>query len=917
MLEYRYIKEHKITLLKEFETDKGLWIVPHLQIKHDLQNFYIKSQRSLIPDPFRTITEFWKHIFRQVYPKLQITSDRAIKTFIKSHIADRSEKWCLMPGTPGLIFHLLTYFLPIFSHVEGPELLAQWLQTKPSLQKKWGPYLLEAMKIWGQINGRFVAPSWIPSLLLDSPHLQNLHLPQTIVVDMGCDLLSIEMQVLEKLSKQNHVIILCPEKSWCHKYPDVYSPYLNEKKSTDNNQYPNGFTSTFKNVTTKRFVSMLAEVKDATATVRRWIDEGTASDQIVICSPQIKSYWPVLKEYLDVEGVPCHQIQITPVSALPDIMKWLARIQVQLNPQAFFHTLEVGVFGGQQRSSQRQLMNYETFHRMFGHILDPLDYQRSKSLHQYLMKHAISREAQIEALAFITYVLQLWEGGLSSNASLALEKILQIFMEESKILPQLKALEWLELLEHIISNTRLPSLDFSLKGVGVTDLALADQIFAQKIYMMGLSEQDLHTQNAYFLTNADVMSIKNELGFHLNLPERSVLEVHADLLLSHPKATKVVSFPETNFMGESLTPSLLWLMASSQDSKGTEKPKETVWDLYQKQAENQSTAHALLQLNHLSSTRLKQVLQKEQHLPELTNYKLTDVSVSGLERYDKCPFIFYVEDVLRLKSLPVLEMDVQKLEEGALMHEMLSKLTQEPFQSVWTNNDLDSMIQEYLDNKTILAEPKFQKSFKEVLVKKLQEFLQFERKWRKEFPQTKVLLREKDICAYIDPKTGNVSSTQTQGSVLVKGRLDRLDQVGDHAFAIIDYKLSLNGKTNYKTWIKNGQFQLALYALMAKEGCIEGVSGDVASSAYFGLKEMKRDKGFFCKEYNNLAHPSPNTSHSTIKKEGLEGFFQDLKQRVSEILSAIEKGYFPADPKNQTSCSSCPWRYTCKAPHLK
>ena len=137
MLEFKEIKNsnERITLLKDFDIESGLWIVPYIQTKHDLQNFYINSHKSLIKDPFKTISEFQEEILLSCYPEIQIVSEDVIQTFIKNELNTHQEKQYHFSGSAYTIFKLLSHLLPIFSHIEGPELLSQLIQENAMIKK--------------------------------------------------------------------------------------------------------------------------------------------------------------------------------------------------------------------------------------------------------------------------------------------------------------------------------------------------------------------------------------------------------------------------------------------------------------------------------------------------------------------------------------------------------------------------------------------------------------------------------------------------------------------------------------------------------------------------------------------------------------------------------------------------------------
>ena len=915
MLEYQWIKTHKEKkkLLEKLDTENSLWIVSDWQAKSYLEDFYIRSQKNLIGNPFKTSTEFWTERWLCEYPKIPVISEQSIQTFIKSQLHLREEKWCQFPSSSIIVFKLLSHLLPLLSHIEGPELLATLLQNNSSMKKKWGMYLLEALKIWRKIQENFITATWIPSLLPDQSHLALNK--KMIIVDMGCELSSTQMFIFQQIAKKNHIIIIAPEISWVSKYSKELKAYHTSNITSES---PSQFLNPSHNVESKRFVSMLAEVKDATHTVRKWLEKGIKPHCIAIVAPSLKLYWPALKEYLAFEGIPYNRTSVTGFYSLPEITKWLSQIQVHLKSQVQPHALELAVF----RKSHHSI-SYANFHRIYSTILDPLDYKRSQTIYNQFVKinkKGISKDELIDRHSFLEYILTLWSFESSSQSIEGLTKILKSFVENTQGLPLLKASYWLEILEDIISKATWPLQKANLFGVYISDITSLDHLFVENVYIMGLSEQGLQSKvRSSILTNVDIDLINNQLGFSLESTEKAPLEFYTDRILANPYIHKVITYPESDFMAEILTPSLLWLQ-NQKEIKLSQEPAMTLWDTYQNKAVHQHLH------DHLSSsswsqdqnTILKNIHNelKPQQSQEITSYTPNILSVSSLERYHKCPFIFYAEDVLKLSSRPALDIDVDPLDKGSLMHALLSHLMQEPFHSEWTDQQLDHLIESLLEKERILfAEDRFKDFFKTTQIKKLKEFLQFEEKWREKFPQTKTILREAKISAYIDPVTGVLSSQEKEKCILIKGRLDRLDQVGDNIFCLIDYKTSLTNKTNYKTWLKKGDFQLGLYALMIQAGCLDSLSGEVVAAVYFGIKEMKRNKGFLLKDYQEKAYFIEN-SHHKISKEDKEEFFEDIKKEILKIISSIIKGDFQANPRDFKLCDTCHWRNICNAPHL-
>src|SRR5690606_23447064 len=101
-------------------------------------------------------------------------------------------------------------------------------------------------------------------------------------------------------------------------------------------------------------------------------------------------------------------------------------------------------------------------------------------------------------------------------------------------------------------------------------------------------------------------------------------------------------------------------------------------------------------------------------------------------------------------------------------------------------------------------------------------FLIFERSWREKFPDLKEQYQEKDFQMYVDIDSGEISKEATKNSVLLRGRIDRIDVDKDEkACVVIDYKFDSSSKKNFNKWIDENELQLALYAMAIEKGALE------------------------------------------------------------------------------------------------
>jgi len=93
------------------------------------------------------------------------------------------------------------------------------------------------------------------------------------------------------------------------------------------------------------------------------------------------------------------------------------------------------------------------------------------------------------------------------------------------------------------------------------------------------------------------------------------------------------------------------------------------------------------------------------------------------------------------------------------------------------------------------------------------------------------------------PFLSEVSGTLSIGGVTLKGRLDRVDLLPNHALAIIDYK---TGSPPSQAQIGAGYaLQLGLIGIMAQRGAFEGVTGEPQVFEYWSLgRESGKPYGY-------------------------------------------------------------------------
>ncbi len=252
------------------------------------------------------------------------------------------------------------------------------------------------------------------------------------------------------------------------------------------------------------------------------------------------------------------------------------------------------------------------------------------------------------------------------------------------------------------------------------------------------------------------------------------------------------------------------------------------------------------------------------------------ISVTALERYRRCPFIFYLEDVLGLEITPEPEYVVDAQQWGILLHNI--------FKLIYSGATIPSLKEiesnaERLLNRVLkdAGLPRFwaevtRRVFKNILPR----FIEQEKELRKE--------------GFFPSKTEYVLKGAIAPNIKVKGRIDRIDS-SDTAVRILDYKtgadlISKQDVIKYRTYL-----QLPLYAHLLTE------------QAEFGQKNVD-NIGFYhirSAEINWLAK----------RETTVADLIQAAIPNAAEIVEAIRMGKFIAQPSKKNNCRNCDFQFTC------
>ena len=333
-------------------------------------------------------------------------------------------------------------------------------------------------------------------------------------------------------------------------------------------------------------------------------------------------------------------------------------------------------------------------------------------------------------------------------------------------------------------------------------------------------------------------------------------------------------------------------------------------------------------------------------------------SVTELETYAKCPFQYFVNNVLKFRvEEDEVEDELSSLEKGSLLHKVLFTFAynrrerSDPPIGQCEENDFEEAKQE-LNEILENASEEHRQQRTESLIEKNNLF------WKADVERLRVALHkwleaertnkipvlpryfEVSVGQKREPKDPELSCDMpiSIGDVRMTGKIDRID-IGDGVFNIIDYKTG--GSTIRMPEILNGRsLQLPIYLLIAQELLNDGL--EPAAGLYHKIRlnqcvvelgiGMKSENGVTYNSYNGTDWKSVgSTSGQLLEDEIFDdqlrrvgGYVQQyvnsiangtfpLITRVDTFVDSKEEGDAPVTPKNKTEpCSYCAYKRACR-----
>lgn len=359
------------------------------------------------------------------------------------------------------------------------------------------------------------------------------------------------------------------------------------------------------------------------------------------------------------------------------------------------------------------------------------------------------------------------------------------------------------------------------------------------------------------------------------------------------------------------------------------------WDVYNHNTNFRKLCSSLYEISgdnaktyisNMNSDKDKKLLTKHNFLSSNTT------SVSQIETYNRCPYMYYVKYGLKLKDNQNTQ--IKPIDIGNIIHEALSSVV--PYSLSHENmEDIKKMADSAL-NKVL------QKSEYVDMINNADNSYAIKALYREFDRVVRAVVTEirsgNFVPKYFEYKFDNIISID---GVDIKGYIDRVD-TKDNGFIIIDYKTGDNQFKNYDDLLSGKKLQLLVYA-RAFEKC----SGLEPRGVYYfpimnGFNEdnmyilngvmlkdddliIDMDRGLVNESYKSKTIHLQTTSKGKIKESSYyknmciekEDFDYLLDFAIKQVEVAIKRikigdiNPYPLKDKSKSACSYCQYKALC------
>jgi ATP-dependent helicase/DNAse subunit B len=304
-------------------------------------------------------------------------------------------------------------------------------------------------------------------------------------------------------------------------------------------------------------------------------------------------------------------------------------------------------------------------------------------------------------------------------------------------------------------------------------------------------------------------------------------------------------------------------------------------------------------------------------------------SASGLSLYGICPFRFFASRVLKLEPRSEAALDLQALDAGALLHEVLRRFFERHRNQRLDSHQLDSLRRELADiadrvfdeHERIVPplNPHIWKIDREIRKLLLDQVLIFELdvQAKTESENVRPAFFEVAFGMSPDQPTDPVSTTdpleleRTAGGekIAIKGQIDRVDVAEDGTLVAYDYKLS--GGANVDDMRTGRALQMPIYLEALERLVLPDRS--IAGGGYYAIRggTDRRNRGIYRADLSN--YTGIGNTRSNVSDQLWEQTRTEVIAKIWDFLDGMRAGRFVVTPaESYKTCSVCDFSAVCR-----
>lgn len=893
---------------KDADGQDATWVVADVRSKLAIQRRLLEKNRFAHGHAVLRASELWTMALRKLEPDLQIVSRELILATLASRLQARDEAWLHAPGAAKTSFEYIKQLLPILSASgeSAGAVFEEWfeLEDNRTSKERWQNWFQIATALWKELEqDRLCASSWVPGALARVKESLVRAVPRSLIVDLGAELSHVEADLLLEIAKTHRVTVFRPSPEWAEDYPDsrlAVDWMLKEASLRGVSVSSETFDpspSSEGRVIYKRLPSGTAEVKEAVARVRRWLDEGVPAQRIAIAAPDLEAYWPVLSLHLEIEGLPANKPVVSMLHSFLDVMRWLARLRIRTGiPET--RDLEIDLFGDASPA-----LTFSSFRELFSRIYEAADLDLSPELQKHFETEYQDRgrwvdESMTRDLFLAKALTVLRETDDQARAI----RLFKTVLEECPPDIRFEASRWVKYLSELAARVEVPVIAADPFGVACLNLASLEGVECTHVIVLGLHENALRSQHGTVIQTQDLRAIENGTGFVIDGEDRKRVEFEARWILSQPREETHLLFADADLTGTVQTPSWSWISGAWSASGATPEmtvPLETRFDLLQRR-----------EMGAVGSASQRERVAREAGLapqPSFGAGLVKSLSATTIDSVSKCALRFAFDRILGPRNEGALDLDADSSRNGRLQHKVFELLAIEQWRE-HDDNELAALIDrareqiESEDGRLLVRTEAAWQSLRRRLMRVARWILNFEIAQRRRFPGLKTEGTEVSF-KHTDPR--------------LTGQIDRIDRFDDGRVILIDYKNRAQAQ-NFSSWQKKNFWQPLLYAYALEKGWVDGwdTASKLAGIFIYDIRDRSKGTGLRLRDGNEDIFDFTSRSKGQ-SREDLETAFGNLEECIRDVQETLQTGAFLPEPADPIECTRCRWRSSCRAPHLE